>query len=334
MKSFFLLLATYFLLSSYTNAQITYVDINPDLNGTEWNQDIGGTVFATWGGGDAFATDPYSLANPRCMVTTVDNAAILNQGDMISPNSNWNGDAWNIGAITDKYLGIRIGTAGNYKYGWIKASRTAAGVWTIKSYAFQNTLNTAIAAGDMGGGGTNVAVTAITVSGAGGASTITTNAGTLQMNATVAPANATNPAVTWSVQNGTGSATISATGLVTAQTNGTVTVKAMAQDGSNVNGTMTLTISGQGTAIAAINQLVASCHPNPARDVLTLQFNQAETIRSIRISNLEGKLLYKNEQLQKGASIDIATDRLAQGIYILQFENTSGKQGIQRFIKQ
>jgi uncharacterized protein YjdB len=92
---------------------------------------------------------------------------------------------------------------------------------------------------------TPILVTGITVTGAGGATTITTNNGTLQMSAAVAPANASNQMVTWSVANGTGSATINATGLLRATGNGTVTVTAMANDGSGEVGTLTITISGQ-----------------------------------------------------------------------------------------
>ena len=91
----------------------------------------------------------------------------------------------------------------------------------------------------------NFPVTSIAVSGQGGASTITTNGGTLQMLANVLPANATNNTVTWSVAPGTGNATISPTGLLTATANGTVTVTATANDGSGVIGTMTVTISNQ-----------------------------------------------------------------------------------------
>jgi uncharacterized protein YjdB len=91
----------------------------------------------------------------------------------------------------------------------------------------------------------NFPVTSIAVTGQGGASTITTNGGTLQMLANVLPANATNNTVTWSVTPGTGNATISTTGLLTATANGTVTVTATANDGSGVIGTMTVTISNQ-----------------------------------------------------------------------------------------
>ncbi|TYO93262.1 S-layer homology domain-containing protein [Desulfallas thermosapovorans] len=102
--------------------------------------------------------------------------------------------------------------------------------------------------GGSGGGSDTINVNAITVTGAGNATTITTDGGTLQMNAAVSPANASNKSVSWSVANGTGMATISATGLLTALTNGTVTVTATAKDGSGVKGQLVVTISGQEAA--------------------------------------------------------------------------------------
>ncbi|MGB8489762.1 MAG: Ig-like domain-containing protein, partial [Bacteroidales bacterium] len=90
-----------------------------------------------------------------------------------------------------------------------------------------------------------IPVTAIAVTGAGGANTIATDNGTLQLNAAITPSNATNQTVTWSISNGTGQATISSSGLVTAVANGTVTARATANDGSGVYGTLTITISNQ-----------------------------------------------------------------------------------------
>jgi len=90
-----------------------------------------------------------------------------------------------------------------------------------------------------------VPVTAITVSGTGGATEIATNGGTLQMSIDVSPADATDKSVIWSVVDGTGSATISETGLLTAVKNGTVTVTATAADGSGTVGELVVTISGQ-----------------------------------------------------------------------------------------
>ncbi|MCL2703473.1 MAG: Ig-like domain-containing protein [Defluviitaleaceae bacterium] len=88
-----------------------------------------------------------------------------------------------------------------------------------------------------------VLASSISVTGAGNTADITTQGGTLQMSAEVLPANAANKAVAWSVIPGTGTASISSAGLLTAANNGTVTVRATAQDGSNVFGERVITIS-------------------------------------------------------------------------------------------
>jgi len=90
-----------------------------------------------------------------------------------------------------------------------------------------------------------VSVSGITVSAAGGTASIPASNGTLQLNASVLPANATDKSVTWSIINGTGQATISPAGLVTAVSNGTVTARATAKDGSGVYGSLVITISNQ-----------------------------------------------------------------------------------------
>ena len=97
-----------------------------------------------------------------------------------------------------------------------------------------------------------IPVTGITVTGAGGSSTITTDNGTLQLSAAIAPTNATNQTVTWTIANGTGQATINATGLVTAVSNGTVTARATANDGSGIYGTLVITISSQVIPVTGI----------------------------------------------------------------------------------
>lgn len=105
--------------------------------------------------------------------------------------------------------------------------------------------------GTQAGSVAKVNVTAITVTAAGNATTVT-NGGTLQMSAAITPTNATNKAVTWSGTNGTGSATISSTGLLTATGVGTVTVKATAQDGSGIFGEATITIQASQAGQAVI----------------------------------------------------------------------------------
>lgn len=87
-----------------------------------------------------------------------------------------------------------------------------------------------------------VPVTDITIKGANGANTITTNNRNLQLSAEVFPANATDKTVRWSLVNGTDLATINSSGLVTAVENGSVTVKATANDGSGIYALMDIPI--------------------------------------------------------------------------------------------
>jgi uncharacterized protein YjdB len=86
-----------------------------------------------------------------------------------------------------------------------------------------------------------VPVTGVTVTGANSATTVAIGS-TLQLSASITPANASNKTVTWSVTNGTGKATISSTGLLTGTAVGTVTVKAKATDGSGITGTETIAV--------------------------------------------------------------------------------------------
>lgn len=67
----------------------------------------------------------------------------------------------------------------------------------------------------------------------------------LQIYASILPANATDTSFTWSVINGTGRASINATGMLYALADGSVTVLATANDGSNVQGDLLVTISSQ-----------------------------------------------------------------------------------------
>ncbi len=107
----------------------------------------------------------------------------------------------------------------------------------------------------------SVPVTAISMQSAGDATTITTQAGTLQLTATMAPTDATNKLVTWSVTAGTGSATISQSGVLSAVTDGTVTAKVVSKSTPALSAELVITISNQvvtnaaplATAITAAN---------------------------------------------------------------------------------
>ncbi|CCI88562.1 phage major tail protein [Yersinia phage phiR2-01] len=105
------------------------------------------------------------------------------------------------------------------------------------------TIANLIATGD-GGTAAPKPVTGITVKSAGDAITVA-NSATLQMSVDVLPADATNKAVTWSISNGTAATIDPDSGLLTADDTltGAVTVKAVAKDGSLVEGTKSITVT-------------------------------------------------------------------------------------------
>jgi uncharacterized protein YjdB len=78
---------------------------------------------------------------------------------------------------------------------------------------------------------------------------INTDKGTYQVKAAILPANATDKSLTWSV---TGPATVNNSGLVTPTDNGTAIVKAAANDGSGIFGTLDIVITNQKILITSI----------------------------------------------------------------------------------
>ncbi|MCP4439199.1 MAG: hypothetical protein GY810_09680 [Aureispira sp.] len=276
----FLMTLSILFLADFSTAQVVYVDVNPDetvtgaspkqydLNG-DGKEDI--LFFIKTGFGQfctpvrptfnsgtlAVESEIISAVNPvidklafNASINSIENFAAGNTGfcaACIRANFPWTGGA------TDVYIGFRFRLTGesspDWHYGWalLDVSSTIASV-VVKEFGWETTLNTPILAGDKG----VVPVTSISVQGQGGATTISTNGGTLQMEETVLPANATNKNVTWSITGGTGSGTISPTGLLTAVSNGTVIVRATAQDGSGIFGETTITLSNQIVSVTSI----------------------------------------------------------------------------------
>ena len=176
---------------------------------------------------------------------------------------------------------------------------------------------------------TAVLVSSISVQGAGNATTITTAGGTLQMGATVLPANAADDTYSWSVANGTGSATIDANGLLTALTDGTVTVTATANDASGETATMVVTISSQTLGLNELSLNKVNIYPNPVQNELFVEVKN-EKITKIDIIDFSGKVI-KSIANSTTKSIDVS--ELKQGIYVLKVSTETGVS-TNRFIKQ
>ena len=129
-----------------------------------------------------------------------------------------------------------------------------------------------------------VPVTSIAVSSKTGVTTITTNGGTLQMKAEILPEDASNQGITWSVENRTGSASIDSKGLLTAKSNGAVTVKATANDGSKIVGSVTILLSGQVT-----NTLVEGIILSSSSDTITTNSQTLQMSATLSPTNATNK---------------------------------------------
>ncbi|MDA3891650.1 MAG: Ig-like domain-containing protein [Salinivirgaceae bacterium] len=103
--------------------------------------------------------------------------------------------------------------------------------------------------------------TSVDVKGAGNAMVITTNGGSLQMNASVSPATAIQTVV-WSIDAiDADTATISTNGMLSAIRNGTVNVTATTTDGSSLSGNQNISISNQRvkpTALIIVDAVINS----------------------------------------------------------------------------
>lgn len=111
-----------------------------------------------------------------------------------------------------------------------------------------------------------VAVTAVTVTVSGNvAPTITTQNGTLQLVATITPADAINTAVTWSIISGSEVATVNANGLVTAVANGTVTVRATSVQDPSKYDDIEITVN----YVIAVESIVITVEDDAAATITT-----------------------------------------------------------------
>ena len=159
--------------------------------------------------------------------------------------------------------------------------------------------------------GVQVVPVGITVTGAGGATVITTDNGTLQLSAAINPGDATEQTITWTIVNGTGQATISATGLVTAIASGTVTAQATINDGSGVTGAMEITIFKRNIA----DQLVVIVNQNEMIFPLDESFLDCK----ISLYNLNGNLM--TSRLVKSELSVFDVTGFCSGLYIAVLSN-------------
>ncbi|HLO58117.1 MAG TPA: cellulase family glycosylhydrolase [Bacteroidales bacterium] len=161
-----------------------------------------------------------------------------------------------------------------------------------------------------------VFVSAITVTGENGSDSITTVGGTLQMLATVEPSDAAIKTVSWSV-NDTSLAIIDQNGLLTARKEGIVTVSALAEDGSGIQGSTTVIISFPViTGVNTENGHDVMIYPVPVNNgVLHITHNMGSVV-DISVYNVFGQQLLRQQSDQTVISFDVS--RLSPGSYILK----------------
>ncbi|MNU83559.1 Bacterial Ig-like domain (group 2) [compost metagenome] len=165
---------------------------------------------------------------------------------------------------------------------------------------------------------------------------ITSNGGTLQVQAIFLPANATNQNVNWSIVNGTGTATISANGLITAQTNGTIWAKAVSAVNTTIKDSLLISISGQsGLSVTEGILSTVDIYPNPVQTTIYVQLNQNHARVHLRLSDSKGSIVYEGEvgenELFEGAKIDVTN--LQPGVYYLHLDSADF-QTVKKVIKE
>ncbi len=165
--------------------------------------------------------------------------------------------------------------------------------------------------------GQTILVNGITVTGPGGATSITTKSGTLQLTATISPADATNKTITWSIQNGTGQASISADGIVTAIADGTATVTATTTDGSGIKGELAITIENQNIQSGINNRSSEQLAVTISQSELKIKIDDYSKYRYICFFSLSGNLILSRKVVQDMNLFDVSF--LPSGIYIIEF---------------
>jgi hypothetical protein len=167
-----------------------------------------------------------------------------------------------------------------------------------------------------------------------GGDSINSKGGTLQLSATVSPANAEQK-VSWSVNN-ENVATVNSTGLVTAKGDGSIKVYAAATDGSGVKGDVVITITGQ--TVKSEKPKVISIS-NATVKVITDKVYSGKAIKPVLTVKLNGKTLkvgtdytvsYKNNKNIGKATITIAGKGMYKGTKTAHFNIVPGKTSISK----
>ncbi len=155
---------------------------------------------------------------------------------------------------------------------------------------------------------------------------------TLQLSATVTPADADYPDVVWSVVNqgtqagGYGSVTIDQTGLVTADSLGQVKVMAKSNDDSGITAEYSLIVIEEDTTSVNLNSVrPLQVYPNPAVNQLNIIMDDSN-VRTVDIFNSVGQRM--QTLVARDALITVDISEYPSGMYFVR----SGDR-VAKFIK-
>jgi hypothetical protein len=176
------------------------------------------------------------------------------------------------------------------------------------------------------------AVTKVEITTPGSVKAITTNQGMLQLTGVVTPTDAVNTTVTYSIVSGNAVASIDATGKVTALTNGTIAIKATANDGSGVSGSIEITVSNQGVTAINNNALNSSVvYPNPVVNALFI--SNATGISKVDVRNMLGQVVLSTTNANNSL-IELNTNSLKNGIYFVSVQSLNGQSATSKIVKK
>lgn len=174
----------------------------------------------------------------------------------------------------------------------------------------------------------DIAVESVDVSTAGNvAAEITTQGGTLQLEAVVNP-EGVGQDVTWSIVSGGEFGSVDADGTVTATANGTIVIRATSVEDETIFEDITITITGN-LATGEFSITSMRVYPNPVTDVLHI--SATTDIKSVEIYDMPGQLMTAKTVNGTESRIDIAS--YASGNYIVKINAENASKTI-KIVKQ
>jgi uncharacterized protein YjdB len=175
-------------------------------------------------------------------------------------------------------------------------------------------------------------VTALNISSAGGLTAIDTDNGTLQFTVEVVPSFVVNPDTRymWKISDET-VASIDASGLVTAIANGIANIICTAMDGSGVESSFELTISGQTVSVSAMKSNPVTLYPNPVEGN-QFRIAASKEIQTIIITDVASREVYRKSFNKPIQSSDIELGSNFKGVFIVSVIFNDNSRGVSKLV--